>query len=683
MRTSNHSDLESLYFDSQDGVADWNLPPHPRIWGQNLSALSIIFERCPDARRLERTLLASHLIWPESTPNWAIPWLTSLAPILTDRPLVVLKQASWRLASVPVAAGSQGRIHQFLIGAGYDLPIIASDEDALAHNSRQALLLVRNLIQSYSCHETCFVFLGPSRHGVVIEGESLALPCYLGALAAARNLELTSLLATGRLDRHGRVLPVDCLDQKLEVSASEVQLFIYPEGCVPPVSSKAECVAVSTIQEAADILICSQPGMNNKIVQADRTLGSGRGMAREICAFTSEMSFWLHRHRERISEVLRGDPHLEELISQLRRWTNSTLQVDVSLGNAVLACFTLEWVQEARLATRMAWDICTLQMDKANHSGDPVALREWADAADNLRPGIEQNGDCGRMLTICHVQKLIGAKHNRYDFPLSVEDDNIAEEIREMEQVHARQCSRRGPCSNAVLGQYYGTIGQHYGFLGPAFLDQTMNYLNRAIDCFHGDDNAARQEQDRDRLYQVFALSSADRRDKAEDILRNVDNLWLNKSWNINGMNPYQLHALLRLYTDAEISFDAGVWAEIHNTRLQKMTGHPSQLISYNLGLLAPDSTTATGILQRSAAQCRDAASGPTIQAMALLPLARLHSLEPDLNISDQVDAAMSPVRTGALSTDHFSHLLTITDWKTILKSVSTHRAQLFPFTYR
>lgn len=154
-------------------------------------------------------------------------------------------------------------------------------------------------------------------------------------------------------------------------------------------------------------------------------------------------------------------------------------------------------------------------MGKANRIFDLDLLKVWTDAADTLRPDINQHDECGRMLTLHYVQKLIGEKHNRYVFFDSIDDAAAAEEISELEMAHALcHLDRRGPCSNAVLGQYYGMLGQHHGFSGLNFL-ASLAFLDKAIGCFCGVEKQERQERDRDRLYQVFALSSAGRVDEA------------------------------------------------------------------------------------------------------------------------------------------------------------------------
>lgn len=685
MKKINNADLQCLWFDCLDGAADWDLPPHPRIWGSDPACLSNVFGRCPKPRRLMAVLLAAHLVYPKATPEWASSWLTQAGPELLGADLTMSERVRWRLVSVPVAAGDLGRLHAVLIGAGETAPDCSVwNAQILAKDSQHAVDLARRLVRFHTGQESCFLFLESITPHVLIEGESLGLPCYLGARAAAEDMPCDFVVATGRLGEDGRVLPVECLNQKLDAVEDGISLFLYPEGCAAPKASGTECVAVTNVREAVEAVVCFRPGLALKIAHATRALHSGQGLAREMCSFQSEMAVWMRRNRERIARVLCGDPHLEELIPQLQRWTDSTLRLDIDLGNAVLECLPVECVRDrSNLTACKAWDLCALQMGRANHGGDLALLKVWTDAANTLRPVIDQHNECGRMLTLHYVQKLIGDKHNRYAFSDSIDDAVTAEEISELEMTHARYHARRGPCSNAVLGQYYGTLGQHHGFLGPEFLDQALAFLDKAIGYFCGVEKQERQERDRDRLYQVFALSSAGRADEAWARLRDVTDLWRDGAWNVDSMNPYQLHALLRLHVDSGRVMDSWLWRKIHEAWSRGGQGHPSQLISYNLGWLASERALAAKMLNRSVEVCLGPTSGPTIRVMALMPLARLQEIEPDRDRAALVDAAMEPINNGDVSLEHFRPLQGLPDWRTVLRVVARHRGTLFPFAYR
>lgn len=686
MKTANNGDLESLCFDGEDGVADWQVRPHPRIWGRNPQALPDVLHRSPDQRTFKLILLASHLLWPTDTPSWAKPLLGQTATDLLGAELALLEMLCWRQIFVPVAAGELGRLHVALVGSGETVPDSTSwNARVLADDSRRALDVARWLARLHARHDSCFLFLCSASRQPIIEGDSLGLPCYLGAVAAAGNLSCGSILATGRLDKDGQVHPVEYLSHKLDAAGQGFTLFLHPAGCGAPGPAGLECVPVTHVREALEIMACGQPGMNLKIAHAEQVLQAGQGMAREICSFRSPMATWVWRNRDRVAMVLQEDPGIEELVPHLQKWTDSTLLLDVDLGNAVLDCLPVERIRDRKgLSARAVWEICVLQMTKANHRGDLASLQIWTDLANSLRSCIGRHDDCGRMLTLHFVQRLIGGKHNRFEFSGLTEDHEVAEEVRELEMAYDRHCARHGSCSSAVLGKYYGTLGQHYGFLGPNYLEQALATLDKAIVYFHGEEKEQRQERDRDRLYQVFALSSAGRVDEAERVLRELENLWRDGAWNGSSMNPYQLHALLRLHVDAGRAMDSVLWHEIREKWQQGPLGHPSQLISYNLGLLAKNSDMAIDLLRHSSRQCLADDSGPTIRVMALLPLARLYEIQPsDRVVSTQVDQALEPIRNGSLSTEHFRFVLDAGGWADVLSCVVKRRTELFPFSYR
>lgn len=684
MKTINNGDLASLWFDSADGVADWDVPPHPRIWGDASRCFPAVLRRCPDLRQLSAVLLATHLVHRQDTPPWAKPWLAQTAPDLLGVDLSVLERIRWRFVSVPVAAGDLGRLHVVLVGAGEGAPDCSAwNARLLAEDSRRALGVARKLVRLHADQDCCFLFLGTAGQHALIEGESLGLPCYLGAMAAAEDLSFVRFLATGRLDGEGRVLPVECLSQKLDAAGDGIALFLYPEGCAAPQASGVECVAVTRVREAIEVLACFGTGLALKIAQAERALGSGQSVARELCSFHADMAGWIRRNRKRIAPVLRDDPHLEELVRQMQRWTDSTRRHDIGLGNAALDCLFLEDIQPlCQTRPRLAWDICVLHMEKASHCGDIPAFRKWSERADALRPSVSIDDDGGRQLALHYVLALVGNQHNRYEFASSLpEDPDAAYELARLTRDHEDDCRRRGPRANSALGKYYGALGQHQGFLGPAFLGQALDFLDKAMGCFCGLDG--REDQDRDRLYRVFALSSANRTDEAWAGLRGVTSLWRDEAWNVEAMNPHQLHALLRLYVDAGRVMDSGLWRDVHAAWSRGWQGHPSQLIAYNLGLLAPAPDVAADTLRRSLDLCLCPASGPTIQIMALLPLARLHAVAPDVVFADQVNTALEPVRSGLLCAEHFQVLLDAPDWTDVLNRVRAHTAALFPFSYR
>jgi len=150
-------------------------------------------------------------------------------------------------------------------------------------------------------------------------------------------------------------------------------------------------------------------------------------------------------------------------------------------------------------------------------------------------------------------------------------------------------------------------------------------------------------------------------------------------------MDSYQIHALLRVHTDAGNGLEAGLWQEIADRwRCLGRRCHPWQLIAYNLGLLAPDRAAAGRMFKDSLSLCLSREGGPTIQVMALLPLARLHAGGHHLDgMETMVRQALEPVRDNLLSADHFASLMQTEAWADLLTTVQRDTALLFPYSYR
>lgn len=679
------SDLDILWFDLQDGVPDWNLTPHPRIWGQGRH-LDVV-RQCPDAGRLQSILLASHLLHPGSSPDRARECLEIAARELTGAPLAKLEACRWRMVSVPVAVGERGAIQLFLAGSGSELPFVCRrTEDALSPEARRGLDTAGELIRNRTGRDCGFLYLGPSSSQVMIDGGSLALPCCLGAIAAADNIEGRPWLATGALDAFGRVLAVECLQQKLDAGGDGPELFLYPQDCPAP-QGAVECVPVGTLHEAVAVMASFQPGQGLKIAQAERVLLSGQGVARELCAFTHQMVVWVHRRAVAIEACLYADPHLDELVRHIRQWTDATLRRDIPLGMAVLECLSLPLTRSLIASSpRLAWEICVLQMEKANHAGALAVFRQWSELAGELRPRIVLQGSGELQVALQYVLSVIGDRHNRYVFTPALPEDGAATEILdEQEQEYARKCARHGACVNELLGRYYGTLGQHYAFCGPEFIDRTMDVLDRAIRCFGNDDGAARSEQERDRLYQALALTSAGRTEPARAILQSLDGLWTQQDWNLERMNGFQVHTLLRIHVDARHDMVPALWAAVSDKLVTcDRRGHPWQLVACNLGRLAPTRELGRDLFRLSVDLCLHENSGPTVRIMALQPLALLQQQGDTLpNMEEFVCQALQPVRDGDLSATHFQKLLDAGDWVDVLLVTWREMERLFPYSYR
>jgi hypothetical protein len=690
MKATNKADLGCLLFDALDGVADWDLLPHKRIWdcrSNALQALEKLLDVCPDPERMRVCLLASHLLHPEATPEWAVRMLAKTASELLEISIETLEKARWRLVPIPVTDGATTCLRWLLAGAGKGLPLLSPWRSyAFAEDSLAALETVSGLLRQRVGASCMFLPLGSS----VVKGPSLGLPCYLGAFAAAHDLVLPTLLATGELDENGRVLPVRCVFEKSSCAGDAFQTFVHPAD-LTIARSGLESVGVAHVGEAESLVRYHQCDQAQQIVLMHRMLDNNdfTGLATAMCGLTGAMKTWVSDNRERIVERLFLDPCIDSLVRQVEFWRDSTRRQEIGLGNAVLRCLTLDLVRHiSARSPRIAWDICVMQMGRVNHSGQLNEFTDWKKEAEALRHNVVLNEDADRLLAIYYVMAIIGDSHNRYSWRISLpEDKDAMSAILDMEKNFVERCSRYGPCTHPVLGKYYGTLGQNYAFCGPLHIITTENFLQKAIDCYFSPTDEHRKDQDRDRLYIVFALTEAGRFSESENVLRTIEGMWTGDSWDVAKMNHYQLHALLRIHVDAGKAMDGSLWSAIHAAwqRDEHPENHPGQLIAYNLGLLAENPDTARTMLLSAVYLCGRDDAGPTIQVMALLPLAAMRRCGLDLpeNTSDVVEDIRRLIQESELDTGHFTLVLRASDWEQALDATAENEKILFPFNYR
>jgi hypothetical protein len=211
-----------------------------------------------------------------------------------------------------------------------------------------------------------------------------------------------------------------------------------------------------------------------------------------------------------------------------------------------------------------------------------------------------------------------------------------------------------------------------------------MAYLEKAMQAFgsgHLGGNC-RREWERDMVYAAFGLLEAGRFEEAQKHLATACHKADSSLWPVNNMNPFQIHCLLRLHVDAARPMEDLLWSMIRK-QVPHMKGHPCQLITLNLALLAPTREERKMLLHLSLEQCMRG-PGPTIQVMALLPLA--HMLRDGMDSMDQ-DRCCQRLRDiidhGPLHRPHFAPILKAPSSGTMLTRVLREPRRFFPYMYR
>lgn len=652
--------LDSLAFDLADGVACFAVGPHAGIWGQESHAATLERLLAAAPPHFGLSLLASHLLWPAATPPWAAPALESLARTLFGAPLARLEGLPWRLAPVPVLGAHGPERASLLVGLDAPDPALPLAWDPLAQDAART---VAHLAAARLGARAVILPLLPHTR---LHGPSLALPAALAAWAAAHGHELPDILATGALDPQGRVLPVEDVPAKARLGGT---LFLYPAGALPPDHPGA--LAVRHLDEAEAALRWPAPEAAARVLHLERLLAAALTrpvtLAAELAALPPALTPWLRHRQPQLTQALAASPDLPRLADGL-------LHLDPGLREALLACLPVETAQARPEA---AWAIALAQMDAANHRGDLAGFARWREVGRRHETRVCHLDNGPAQILLRAVIAAIGERHNRYDFPHPLPLDPAAQAaLEELEAVWGRRRSRLGPCACIILGQYYGTMGQHYGFLGPPFLDQCLHHLHLAKEAFCAEHTGRRDDTERDILYGLFALADAGQYDAA---IREMDAMVLRRG-GVDQLNPYELHGLLRIHADAGAPLPAGtLTAVIGRVERQGRPRHPWQLVALNLARLLPDPRQQRHWLERAATWCQ--AQGPTVQVMALLPLALLARAGAKVDAA-AVARALAPVQQGLLHVPHFAPLLELAA-SAVLDLVASNPARFFPYTYR
>jgi hypothetical protein len=672
------------------------------LWNRfsgNADTLDRLYSASPDAHAFVFTLFFAHLLDPFKTPPAVSSWLkhkeTVLSRSMTCSPCQ-LEQGTWRKVPIPLAHEGRGYVFWMMIGVGPDLELFPMGSEIFDDQAIGAIHTAHELVRNKWDLSMAVCPISWKTHEHTIAGPSLGLPVFLGAAAAHNGQPCSKIMATGCLGPDGSVLPVGHVLEKANAAGSDCRLFIHPakgpDDATICSRDNLETVPVTTVDQACAVLACQAPGLGTKVVAAQRILDQEEGLVQELCGLAQGMDMWVRHHRTAISNRLHQSDNLQPLIEQIKGWGHSTTGTCHELADALLDCFEPDMVLKMGAHDAVAaWDMALLQMNRANHFGMIDLFPQWNRIASAVKPHILRlhQGDGAPLLHAVRI--FINDSHNRYDFdprlPERMEHSMMLEDIvDDMETAFDRKRQRcNGPCEEKVLGQYFGTLGQHFLFCGPEYAEQGMHYLNKAMHAF-GDGEIpgdCHKEWLRDLFYLVFALIETERFEEAEKRLKEVCAAGPEGSWPVHSMNRFQIYALLRLHVDSGRLMDAELWWKIRR-RISHDTirGHPVQLIALNLALLAREEEERKRLYHLSLQNCL--ASGPTIQAMALLPLA--HMFAEGMNhtvLEKQCEQVRNMLENSGLHAPHFEPVLKQNFWKDMLETVLARKKELFPYMYR
>lgn len=670
----------------------------PTRFGEAFAAVFHALGETPD-----RTLLVDHLITDvllraEDCPAWQRDWVR---PFYHARGLC--GELSWEEAAkgcwtaVPtLVMGARPFLRYWTVGwapaAETDfLPAWVStmlDAEAEAAVIQAAETARAALPQPHGGCLTAYP-LAAAADGVQFTGGSLGLPLALGFHALLQRRRWPGHgVATGAIDSEGAVLPVQALGEKAALAEQKgFTLLLYPEGNHFTCSATAvEAVPVQNLTEAAVMAACRTPHERREWAEFVAALNSPERLPAFLAAADTA---WLGRclaDRGCLTRIRRSIVQPDGLVLWVGTLESALSKNDLERAELLVqlmddAAFEAAAAEKPSLALR--W--CCAALSVNNHRGRVAEAAAWANRGERFLPDVRRiKADlCSEFFN----RRLV-LHHNQYRFDPRIPDE-ILPVLNALEERYALSC-RQGCTVDETLGAFYGSIAQNFGFCGPAHLDQTTAYAEKAVTAFGGGtaleikDQALRQYS-----YLTYAYLDAKRWAEARKSLMVYLSLphWEALPEHLPRLKTgYPQAALVRFLADCGTADEAEAYLQWAEERFGHLpSGHPWQLWLYNMGRLcrnADRTADAADYFQRSLAACLSPSMGPTVRMMALLPAAELNRLK---ELSGEAAALiLDRVRRSAqtLNPVHFKRLKNASADEILAEVWRTPEAY-FPFSYR
>jgi hypothetical protein len=613
-----------------------------------------------------------------------------LAPLTWNQALA----GTWRAAPVLLTA-DQAYCRYFMVGqvAGAALPAIWPDwADAVMDvRCRDALQTAAVLAKKLRPDMPgCFVFpLTVPTASVQFTGASLGLSVALGLLMADRGMRQRPIIAAcGCLDADGRVREVEQAAEKIGCAEnSGFHALVLPIGNHDRrLASALELLPVENLEEAWTLVRLYEPGRGRDLLRLADMLADPDAFVRQADLVEAGLIGWCRRHGKLthlLACVFDNPQRVNLLIDKLdgclkrRDLTAARVIADLTPVEQVKAIGTKWPVAALRL--------CTLSLALANHCGNVTAADRWIAAAEDL---VAEALTTDLDTCAAYFNNRFVSLHNRYVFDpdLTVNPALLVTVLERRYKVLARAGCR----VDRPLGELCGTLAQHCGFCGPMYLDACLDWISKGKKAFGGG-RVAEMQPELNRLngYLVYVLLDAGLTDKAQSALRAyIDRRC--RRWTADTtarLSCWQHAALARLLAEVAQPADCRDYLNGAET-IAAVFGsavHPQQLWQWNLGRMAlkmGENKIARRFFHQSLNLCVGKEAGPTITAMALLPLAGLtvcgktdrHELSAGWHRAMEAADSLNP--------RHFEALLQ-QPMTTALVGLWAAPEKYFPFSYR
>lgn len=688
------------------------LRPRRDVWPASpdrfMPLVAKILSALPEERqRLFRCfLLGCHLLDPEKTPVQAITFLESapegdIPPILHDRQL-------WRTAVVPLPlleSDGKGALRYAIIGCrgtGPGGPIFPEeiglllDDDALSAATTAITLASRNRPE-ISCLFWPILYPHPTTDHQIKQG-SIALPLYLAFDSLLSGESLPPLLATGALDSQGRLLRVDGVREKFGVvRKAECRGFICPaeQGRDPLAGlhdGDIDIIAAETTEDALLFWNCYRVGEGKQLREIIADLETPGHLLESLPDHPVALSDLPAPLRRRITEavgrLLQDDPHRGSgSLQHFARKLEDTKR-DPQHAYRLVSLISREMVEQVgKSYPEAGLQLALLHLDISGRRGeDALSGQTWSRLADGFRQARSNHSDTDEPDQVCiGIREFMSTRHNAYRFDPAEADgflERISLPLAELRERFQRKRSRNPEQTDKTVGSCLGLLAQHYAFCGDH--EKAADFSAQALGVFgHGSASPLERDCRQQLIYRTYIALDAGDFLAARDILCGLLGVTDPDDLIPAEMTEPYLHAALARYMA-----DSG---EIFNGYLEYALKilphceqqHPWQLWCHNIGSCSPQDEQVR-FYRASLERCRRPGQ-PTIQVMALLPLAALWKREgaSEDELSSGVREVCEVIARDAVDQDHFRSVMTVTGWKEVLRVVEQEKARLFPFNYR
>ncbi len=645
----------------------------------------------------DRFLLCCTLLGSQAVPAWftdLVAGRVDMDRYLPGWSFSRSKDTRWAVASFPAAMGHAAQICHMLIGvcpgASGDMRFPFNMDQLMEKESVQQILTAVSAVMKKDNFSCCDIFVLPlfsHSQGPKISGKSHGLALALALKSLMREKAIPeNLIATGRVDENGCVMPVGALDQKIKVAVLKgFALFLFPRQSAEKFSGRA--FPVDSIDDAWLIARLFSPEYIHQLLFLDQITRSPETFIDKLdqipAVWFKNMEF-----QDRINPVMNQILNSSALMSKLVGICCKKFETLDPDSRKVRGRLLSEKMIDDLLSDNpeMALAACTFQIHLCNRIGDTVNTQKWIQKGDRIENRVR---NINLNSVVRYWNHRLVARHNQYRFDPEIET-KLAEIIRIYSDQHQTGC-RMGYSRRPNFGELCGTIAQNFGFCGPDFLDQVRYYTSMAQEAFGMNHCPEVHEQEwyRQLNYLTYALLDAGKYLEARETLRRY--LKLNLLENLSEMPPDRFssweHALICRYfsetTDPALTAKMTDWL-INASSLVPNT-HPGQLWAFNLGKIM----TRMNLMKqaekwffKSLHLCLSDNAGVAIRVMALLPLSNLFkwNLMTDQKISGFEKMILKAVNV--LNERHFEIIkqLNFTD---ALEKLYDFPEILFPFSYR